>query len=85
MLENIKQRFQAEAHVEAKWEDLDFDDSFDSKEKNFSKKYWTPELFVENSVGNLHQTIEYSIEIEENKRYVVEKRNIKGTFYESLE
>jgi hypothetical protein len=42
-------------------------------------------LFVENSIGKLNETIEYHIVIEENKRYIVEIRNIKGTFYESLE
>ena len=55
-------------YIESTWEDLDFDDAYDSKDTLFSNKYWTPELFVENSIGILQEKIEYKVIMnEENK------------------
>ena len=79
-IENIKQRFQAEVYIEATWEDNSIKgDSFDPD------KYWTPDLFIENSIGAVKQDIKYKIVKKNNKTFVCEMRNVKGMFYETLE
>ena len=79
-IENIRQRFQADAYIEATWEDnLIVGDSFDPE------KYWHPDLFIENTVGNIKQEIKYKIIRKYGKTFVCEMRNVKGIFYETLE
>ncbi len=46
---------------------------------------WDPELFIENSVGNLKQDIKHRVEKREDKTIIVEMRTIKGIFWERLE
>ena len=79
-IENIRQRFQADAYIEAIWEDNSIKgDSFDPD------RYWTPDLFIENTIGNIKQDIKYKIVKKNNKTFVCEMRNVKGMFYETLE
>ncbi len=50
----MKQKFQADAYIEAKWEDDSIvGDEFDTE------KYWTPDIFIENTIGDVKQTIKY--------------------------
>ena len=83
-IDNVKERFQADAYIEASWED----NSIDPKHQNSSfdpKCYWNPDLYIENSLGNLNQTIKYKTEKTANGIRVVEMRTIKGSFWEKLE
>ncbi|CAF1003742.1 unnamed protein product, partial [Brachionus calyciflorus] len=80
-IDNVKERFQADAYFEASWEDdtVDINTGFDPRQN------WEPEIFIENAVGNLKQDIKYKVEKVNNKTRVYEMRNIKGIFWEKLE
>ena len=80
-IDNVKERFQADAYFEASWED----NSVDTKTGFNTTVNWDPELFIENSVGNLKQDIKHRVEKRDDKTIVVEMRTIKGIFWERLE
>jgi hypothetical protein len=80
-IDNVKERFQADAYLEASWED----NSVDIKNGFNPHQNWDPELFIENAVGNLKQDIKYRVEKKDNKTKIVEMRTIKGVFWEKLE
>jgi len=104
--------FAAEVFIESCWEDNDLykklydDKNVDKKTANEelaklkydSNIHWSPELFVENAIGELKQETKHKFElIDRNsdtkssrniKDYtilVIESRKIKGNFYERLE
>jgi len=82
-IDNVKEQFKANIFMEAKWIDDSIDDS---KESKFDvKKYWTPSIYIENSIGKIKQDIKYRIEKRDDKIYVIESRNIESVFYETLE
>jgi hypothetical protein len=80
-IDNVKERFQADAYFEACWEDSSVDPNvpFDPRQN------WEPELFIENAVGNLKQEIKYKVEKRGNRTLIFEMRTIKGIFWERLE
>lgn len=80
-IDNVKERFQADAYFEASWEDdsVDPDSNFDPRQN------WEPEIYIENAVGNIKQDIKYRIERVDKKTRIYEMRNIKGIFWEKLE
>ena len=82
-IDNIKERYQADAYIESCWEDdnvvLNAQGEFDPTQN------WEPEIFIENAVGNLKQEIRYKVEKKGNKTRVMEMRNVKGCFWERLE
>jgi hypothetical protein len=80
-IDNIKERFQAEAYIEAYWEDS----SVDPKLGFDPRHNWDPELLIENAVGNLKQDIRYKVETHGDKIIVREMMSIKGLFWERLE
>jgi len=80
-IDNVKERFQADAYFEASWED----NTVDPKTGFNPTVNWDPELFIENSVGNLKQDIKHRVEKKDDKTIVVEMRTIKGIFWERLE
>lgn len=84
-IDNVKERFQADAYFEASWED---DNVVNAESGIFDPHLnWEPELFIENAVGNLKQDIKYRIERSKdtNKVRIHEMRNIRGIFWERLE
>ncbi len=63
----------------ATWEDNSIkEDSFDAQ------IHWTPSIFVENKVGSIQEKVEYKITTKGKRKFVSEKRSIKGLFYETL-
>jgi hypothetical protein len=80
-IDNVNEKFQAEAYMEACWQD----DSVDTRVGFDPRCNWEPELFIENSVGNLRQDVKYKIEKINGKTMIYEMRMIKGSFYERLE
>lgn len=83
-IDNVKERFQADAYIESIWDD----NTVEAKHynNNFDPKfYWNPDLYIENSLGNLNQSIKYRTEKTEKGIKVVEMRTIKGSFWEKLE
>lgn len=84
-IDNVKERFQADAYFEASWEDntvVNADSGVFDPHLN-----WEPELFIENAVGNLKQDVKYRMERckETNSVRIHEMRNIRGIFWERLE
>ena len=82
-IDNIKERFQADAYIESSWEDdkvtLNASGEFDPSSN------WEPEIFIDNAIGGLKQDVRYKFEKKGNKTTVVEMRSIKGLFWERLE
>lgn len=84
-IDNVKERFQADAYFEASWED---DSVVNGETGTFDPHLnWEPELFIENAVGNLKQDVKYRIERskDSNKVRIHEMRNVRGIFWERLE
>ena len=77
-IDNVNEKFQAEAYVEATWQDDTIVGNFDPHE------HWEPILSIENSVGNLRQDIKYKIDKIDGKTMVSQMMIIKGLFYEQL-
>lgn len=84
-IDNVKERFQADAYIEAIWEDNTVEPRH--MNNNFDPKaYWNPELYIENSLGNLNSKLKYKTEKDDDGTIkVVEMRTIKGSFWEKLE
>ena len=80
-IDNVNEKFQADAYIEACWED----DSIDSRSTFDPRHHWEPELFIENAVGNLKQDINYKMIRRDGKVFVCEMRMIRGIFWEKLE
>ncbi len=80
-IDNVNEKFQAEAYLEACWEDNDLDGQtiFDPL------IHWDPELFCENAVGQLKEEIQYSVKKVNGRTRVCEMRIIRGIFWEKLE
>jgi hypothetical protein len=80
-IDNVNEKFQADAYIEASWED----DSIDSRSTFDPRHHWEPELFIENAVGSLKQDISYKMIRRDGKVYVCEMRMVRGIFWEKLE
>ena len=80
-IDNIKERFQADAYIEASWEDNTVDTTLGYD----PHQYWKPEIHIENALGNLTQDIRYKVERNGDRTKIFEMRNIKGFFWERLE
>ena len=100
--------FAAEVFIESCWEDdnlykkLYSDKKVDKKQANNELQklqydpniHWSPELFVENAIGEFKQEIKHRFELidrssnQNSKDYtilVIESRKLKSNFYERLE
>jgi hypothetical protein len=80
-IDNVKERFQADAYFEASW----VDNSVDPEAPFDPRQQWEPELFLENAVANLKQDIKYRVERVDGVTKIHECRLIKGVFWERLE
>ena len=50
------------------------------------KKYWSPKLYIENTLGDPKENIRHRVNFnDKGEAFIVEKRVIKGTFMENLE
>ena len=79
-IDNVQERFQADAYIESCWED----DSIEGK-KFDPNIHWDPEIYIENVVGNFKQDVKYRVEKSGKKTRVYEMRKVKGFFWERLE
>lgn len=84
-IDNVKERFQADAYVESTWEDNTVEPKHMLPNSFDPKSYWNPELYIENSLGNLNSVVKYRTEKTETGINVIEMRTIKGSFWEKLE
>jgi hypothetical protein len=83
-IDTINQRFQAEAIIESKWHDpsvTSADDKIDTDE------IWTPGLYIDNAIKDLHEDISYKIVPDRvSKKFLIcEMRKVRGIFWENLE
>lgn len=80
-IDNVKEQFQAEIYMEAKWRDdeVDWTVPFDPN------IHWEPEIYIENMIKYTKQEITYRVELVNDQVIVHECRLIRGTFWERLE
>jgi hypothetical protein len=80
-IDTMNEKYQAELNIESKW--VETENSYDTYNPNF---HWNPKLFIENVLQEPKEQISYEKKIRSDGNFVViEKRNIKGVFWEKLE
>ncbi|CAF1123039.1 unnamed protein product [Adineta ricciae] len=100
-IDTLNEKYQAHASIESRWavasnellSILSVDDQnrlMNGKTiilEKYSDSHWHPQLFIENSLGDLKEQIKYSAKrnTHDNHIYVCEHRIIKGLFWEKLE
>ncbi|CAF1531722.1 unnamed protein product, partial [Didymodactylos carnosus] len=101
-IDTLNEKYQAQVYIEARWSSdigkltLTADQYRQLNEGNsvtvlkYGEANWTPELFVENAVGELKEVIRYTLKKNNNQRdyqnvEICERRDVKGTFWEKLE
>ena len=79
-IDTMNEKYQAEVEIEASW-------LTDEKIINYDPKiHWNPMLYVENLLTETKQTVDYTVDVEENGNVLItESRKIKGIFWERLE
>ncbi|CAF3362697.1 unnamed protein product, partial [Rotaria sp. Silwood2] len=93
-IDTLNEKYQAHASIEARWP-VEFNKlllylSTDGKPislLNYAQSNWHPQLYIENTFGDLKEQIRYSAKKskEDNQIYICEHRDIKGLFWEKLE
>ena len=83
-IDTKQQSFQAEVVIESKWHDPTvtcMDEKFDHKE------HWIPQLYIDNSLNDVKEDVEYKVVYEKKfRRFMIyEIRKLKGLFWEHLE
>ena len=100
-IDTLNEKYQASAAIESRWSvplnQLMPKFSFDDQQRlssgksislpKYSEAHWHPQLFIENSLGDLKETIRYSAKVSDDRDriFVCEHREIKGLFWEKLE
>ena len=100
-IDTLNENYQAQASIEARWsirlEKLSSELSIEDQKRlidgksiellRYADTQWHPQLFIENSVGDLKEQIRYSAKKcrEDKQIYICEHRHIKGLFWEKLE
>ena len=80
-IDTMNEKYQAEVNIESKWIELD-----QTITQYDPKKNWNPQLFIENALQLTKEQIDYEIEKQNDGTiWIVERRNVKGTFWERLE
>ncbi|CAF0905355.1 unnamed protein product [Adineta steineri] len=100
-IDTLNEKYQAQASIEARWQ-VEFDKLLSSLSPEdqkrladgksvsllkYAESHWTPQLYIENTIGDLKEQIRYTAKKskEDNQIYVCEHRDIKGVFWEKLE
>ncbi|RNA08901.1 expressed conserved [Brachionus plicatilis] len=104
-INTVKERFFAEILVESRWEEPKLVFEFkktELKEKEITnyKKYWNPNIYVENVLDDSNQTVHYQAKKKRNlnikfpngqdenqteaKYWIYEYKKIKGFFFQKL-
>ena len=100
-IDTLNEKYQASAAIESRWsvplDQLLPSFSFEEQQRlslgksislpKYSEAHWHPQLFIENSLGDLKETIRYSAKVSDDRDriFVCEHREIKGLFWEKLE
>jgi len=72
----MNEKYTAEVHVQSKWKETDL-----TITKYDPKVNWNPQLYIDNILNELKQTVEYSIEKENGHLMIVEDRILKGILF----
>jgi hypothetical protein len=100
-IDTLNEKYQAQASIESRWS-IELDQllpnlSSDDQKRltngksisliKYSESHWHPQLYIENSIGDLKEQIRYSAKISKDDKqiYICEHRDIKGLFWEKLE
>ncbi|RNA08911.1 gamma aminobutyric acid receptor subunit [Brachionus plicatilis] len=101
-IETVNEKFFAEILVESRWEESKLSSEFDKsylfneeKELASAKKYWNPNIYIENALNDVKKTVSYKImkrfcakhdEPEDSnlKFWLYECQQIKGHFFQKL-
>lgn len=88
-IETVKERFHAEAFVQAKWREPSLDGLIDSPQKIEELDwdgYWNPKLTLVNARDEFQESVGRSVLFNaQGEAFVCERRKIKGKFHETLE
>jgi hypothetical protein len=97
----LNEKYQASVSIESRWL-VDADQlmsglSHDERQRltngksvsliKYAESHWHPQLFIENALGDLKETIRYSAKQSKETRLICicEHRDVKGLFWEKLE
>ncbi|XP_036361945.1 cys-loop ligand-gated ion channel-like isoform X2 [Octopus sinensis] len=100
-IDTLKEQYSADVIVKGKWREPALDGQThtlggktgeehlctrEALEGIDIKKYWSPKLYIENTLGDPKENIRHRVNFnDKGEAYIVEKRVIKGTFMENLE
>ena len=80
-IDTMNEKYQAEFNIESKWIEND-----NTIIKYDPKKHWNPQLYIENALQLTKEQINYEMERKaDGTLWIIEKRNVKGIFWERLE
>ena len=80
-IDTMNEKYQAEFNIESKW--IENDNTIIKYDPN---KHWNPQLYIENALQLTKEQINYEIERKgDGTLWIIEKRNVKGIFWERLE
>lgn len=103
-IKTVNENFFAEILIESRWEEPNLSSEFDKsnlfneeKELQSAKKYWNPNIYIENSLNDTQKNISYKImkkftlkkdDTEDSnsnlKYWLYEYQQIKGHFFQKL-
>lgn len=69
----MNEKYTAEVHIQSKWNEYNLD-----IKKYDPKEHWNPQLYVENILNELRQSVEYSFHKENDHLVITEDRILKG-------
>ncbi|CAF1044632.1 unnamed protein product [Didymodactylos carnosus] len=101
-IDTLNEKYQAQVYIEARWSsDLvrlkltteqhrQLNEGKSVTILKFNEKNWTPELFIENAIGELKEVLRYTLKKGNTQRSgqlieICEHRDLKGVFWEKLE
>lgn len=86
-IDTLKEQYSADVIVKGKWREPALDGQTHTALEGIDiKKYWSPKLYIENTLGDPKENIRHRVNFnDKGEAFIVEKRVIKGTFMENLE
>lgn len=86
-IETQKEQYNADVFMQFRWREPRLDQfSYQDIANADLKKFWNPELYVENSLGNPTEEVWTHVSMNDNNEaYLYERRRVKGCFAETLE
>ncbi|XP_046549865.1 cys-loop ligand-gated ion channel-like [Haliotis rubra] len=84
-IDTIREEYLADIFLSARWREPALDNNKETQKINW-ESYFDPKLNIQNNIGELKQTTWRELQTEAGgETYVMERRRIKGKFFEKLE